>query len=156
VNTNQDDILTRRLDAMGRALMSDPGPAPVALVSASRAMVQERTARWGYAGMALAASLLIGSGAVAIWAAVRPGPPTRLPGNREGEMTAHIDSEPAADVNVERAEEAPSNTPTVAHSASPTGTPMTSSAPTMGDLRGAVNDPVAGDPRVGGSLSPRR
>ncbi|MFN5944242.1 MAG: hypothetical protein ACK46I_04100 [Phycisphaerae bacterium] len=151
MNTVDDDILTRRLDAMGRAMMCDAGPAPAAVVAASRATSGERATKWGYWGMAMAACLLIGFGAVAIWAAIRTNPKSATV--QQGDVMAQQQPE---QVEGDGQGDALANTggSTNGNVAQTGNGTRDASVPTMGDLRGAVNDPVAGDPRVGGSLSP--
>ncbi len=150
MNEFDDDILTRRLDAMGRALMSDAGPAPEGLVAASRAMARERSVWWSYAGMAMAACLLVGFGGVAIWTATRTQPATKMPGNREGVVAQ--EGTDAGDTKDATGRTDGRGSGGVAQNG---GGSRDASVPSMGDLRGAVNDPVSGDPRVGGSLSPK-
>lgn len=152
MNTFDDDILTRRLDAMGRAMMGDPGPAPAAVVAASREMSHENARRWRYIGMAMAACLLIGSGAVAIWVAIRAHPTSR-PVQQDNVMAQQ--PEPAQAEGEGKDELANAGRATNGGVAQTGNGQRDGSAPTMGDLRGAVNDPVAGDPRVGGSLAPK-
>lgn len=150
MNEIDDDMLSRRLDAMGRALMNDAGPAPAALVAASRAMAHQRAAWWSYMGMAMAACLLLGFGGLAIWTATRTGGPTKLPGNRDGVVAQEgPEAGDAANTAAKQGKGGGSGVAQSGNGSSDTG------VPSMGDLRGAVNDPTAGDPRVGGSLSPK-
>lgn len=145
-----EEILTHRLEALGRSLATDTGPAPTALITASRAVANRRIERWSFAGFSLAAGVLIAMGAVAIWAGINSRPASVL--TAPGPMTVTTSPDPAQpNANTPADQLATTTTP-------PTGSTNlpTHAAPTMGDLRGAVNDPVAGDPRLGGSLAPNR
>jgi hypothetical protein len=157
MNREQDDILTRRLDALGRGLSTDIGPVPAELVTASNAMVQQRVERWSFAGLAMAASVLIALGGLAIWGALNSGHVSKLAGNSQAAMVPTQPANDAADGNETEPALASNGQPAASNGTSDSTAAGAGSAgvPTMGDLRGAVNDPVAGDPRLGGSLSPK-
>ena len=88
-----EEILTHRLEALGRSLATDTGPAPTALITASRAVANRRIERWSFAGFSLAAGVLIAMGAVAIWAGINSRPASVL--TAPGPMTVTTSPDPA-------------------------------------------------------------